>query len=179
MESSGKAAEAMLDQAIRQLQDGSFENAIKGFTACLLVSPDHAAAFRGRATARFQLKDWTGAAADFLRAKELNPDDPENWLGYGMSLALQLQIYPAIGVLDSLIARWPTFVRGHIQLGLLHIKLGAITKGKRALEEALKHEPNLQERRLIETTLNEQSKLDKGRYYRPDFEDLHRKKPNS
>jgi hypothetical protein len=58
----------------------------------------------------------------------------------------------------------------------LHLKIGAIAKGKDLLNEALRRRPSLAERRGIEAALAEQEKLDKKRYYRPDFEALRRPK---
>ncbi len=166
----------MLAQAASQLQSGSFEDAIEGFTACLLVSTDDPSAFRGRAMARFQMKDWKGAEADFRQAKKLEPGEPENALGVAMSLAMRHEIYPAISEFEALLKNNPKFVRGQIQLGLLQIKVGAITKGKEILQAALNQRPTLAERRMIEAALKEQADLDKNRYYRPDFEALRKRK---
>ena len=168
----------MLEQAAQQLNKGSFENAIEAFTACLLVDPKESQALRGRATARFQLKDWSGAEAGFRKALELDSAEPENRLGVAMSLAMRLEVYPAIAEFETLTQQHPDFVRGHIQLALFQIKIGAITKGKSILQEALMHRPSMTERRFIEDTLTEQDKLDKGRYYRPDFEALKKRKSN-
>src|SRR5258708_3412336 len=166
----------MISQAALQLEAGAFEDAIEGFTACLMVSTDEPTAYRGRAMARFQIKDWKGAEADFRKAQDIEPSEPENALGVAMSLAMRHEIYPAIAEFESLLKENPKFVRGQIQLGLLQIKVGAITKGKEILNEALNHRPSLAERRMIETALKEQADLDKNRYYRPDFEALRKRK---
>ncbi len=175
MSESSPARKAILEQAVSQLQCGAFEEATASFTAFLLIEPTDAAAFQGRAVARFQLKDWSAAEADFRKAYSLDSEEPENALGLGMSLAMRLEIYPAIEVLEALLQRRPDFVRGYIQLGLLHLRIGAIAKGKEILEKALQYRPTLLERRLIESTLKEQKALDKNRYYRPDFEALRKK----
>ncbi len=166
----------MLEQASLQLKEGSLESAIEAFSACLLIAPQEASAYRGRATARFQLKDWTGAVSDFKRAQELDPGEPENGLGLGLTLAMQNEVYPAIAVFETVLQKHPDYVRAYIQLGVLHFKLVAIAKGRGYLQEALKHRPTLEERRYIETALKEQDKLDKSRYYRPDFEALRKRK---
>ncbi len=159
----------MLTTAETSLREGSFECAIEEFTAALERSPELAEAYRGRALASFQLKQWAEAQADFARARELNPDDRESWIGLGMSLAMANEIYPAIEIFETLLVRHPDYVRGHLQLGLLYYKLCATAKGRAHLEQALACRPTLAERRLIEQVLGEQAKLDKGRYYRPDF----------
>ena len=168
--------QAMMDQGFEQLQAGSFEDAIDAFTACLAVYPETAKAVLGRAIGRFQMKDWKAAEHDFRRASDLDPEEPESWVGLGMSLAMQSEIYPALEVLEKLLTRFPNFVRGYIQLGLLQIKIGAIPKGREYLQQALQHRPSLPERRLIETILKEQATLDQKRYYRPDFEALRKQK---
>ena len=168
--------QTMLDQGLEQLQAGRFEEAIDSFTACLAVYPETAKAVLGRGIARFQNKDWKAAEVDFRRAKDLDRQDPESQIGLGMTLAMQNQIYPAIDVMEKLIVQFPNFVRGYIQLGMLHTKIGAIPKGRGYLEQALTHRPSLAERQFIESTLKEQSKLDQKRYYRPDFEALRKPK---
>ena len=69
--------------------------------------------------------------------------------------------------------------RTHIQLGLLQFKLCPNAEGRKHMEAALKARPTLEERRLIEKTLKEQKDQDKGRYYRPDFEALHKAEQNN
>src|SRR2546430_2092448 len=92
--------QAMMDQGVEQLQAGRFEDAIDAFTACLTVYPETAKAVLGRAIARFQIKDWKSAEQDFRRANVLDPDEPENGVGLGMSLIMQSEIYPALDVLE-------------------------------------------------------------------------------
>src|SRR5438477_9633890 len=108
---SGQAVQAMLEQAAAQLREGAFEGAIETFSACLAVAPQEASAYRGRATARFQLKDWARAASDFKRAKELDPDEPENDLGLGLTLAMQNDVYGAIKVFEEVLQKHPDYVR--------------------------------------------------------------------
>ena len=176
---SEQALDMMRTEAYQQLREGFFEKSIDSFSACLSLAPEDAGSLQGRAIARFQIKDWAGAESDFSRAKSLAMDDAENWIGYGMTLAMQLKIYPAIAELEAAIAKWPDLVRAYIQLGLLHLKIGAITKGKDMFQEALKHRPTLAERRFIEAQLNEQNKLDAKRFYRPDFHALNMRPQDS
>lgn len=169
----------MLDQGFEQFQAGRFEDAIEAFTACLAVDPETAPAVMGRAIARFQIKDWKAAEQDFRRAGTLDPQNPENGVGLGMSLAMQNEIYPALKTLETVLQRFPEYVRGYIQIGRLYIQIGAIPKGREYLNEGLKHRPSPAERRLIEAALAKQSQLDKKRYSRPDFEALHTKNRTS
>lgn len=157
-----------------RLGEGALEDAIEAFTACLQAQPQDADAYRGRAMARFQLKEWPAAAEDFARAKELAPQEQEHWIGLGLSLAMQSQIYEAIDVFEALLARQPQCVRAHLQLGLLYYQLCITGKGRHHLEAALACRPSPAQRRLIEQVLSDQRKLDNKRYYRPDFEALRR-----
>lgn len=163
-----------LQVASRHLEVGAFEEAIEQFTACLLIEPKIAQACRGRALALVQLKQWQAAAQDFARARELDPDTLDNWVGLGISLASEGQVYRAIAVFDELLAKHPRYARGHIQAGLLYYRICATAKGRRHLETALACRPSPEERQLIERILREQAALDQRRYYRPDFEALRR-----
>jgi len=162
----------ILDQAHTHLKEGQFERAVEEFTACLSSKPDEVSAWRGRGIAQFQLKNWNDAASDFSKARDLDPDDLESGVGLGMSLAMDLKIYPAIDVLETLLERHPHFARGHMQLGLLYFRLCVPAKGHHHMKMALANRPTLTERRIIEKVLNEQKQLDRRRFYRPDFEAL-------
>ena len=167
-----------MEQAYGRLKEGYFEEAIEVFSECLLSEPAEPLAYQGRAMAHFQLKQWKPAAQDFLKAKELNPEDPETWIGLAMSLAMANEIYEAIDIFEQLLSRQPQCIRAHIQLAQLYYRLGVITKGHQQLDKALAARPSLTERRTIEQLKEEQLKLDKKRYYRPDFEALHRANPS-
>ena len=154
------------------LRTGAFEQAIEQFTACVTRDPANAAAYQGRALARFRLKQWPAAVEDFTTARQLDPHDRENGVGLGMSLAMDHRVYEGIAVLEELLAAHPDYARGHIQLGLLYYQLCATRKGREQLDRALACRPSLAERQLIERVLGEQQRLDRQRYYRPDFEAL-------
>ena len=167
-------AASLMEQAYAQLAEGAVEQAVESFTAALCLAPQSLEAFRGRAQANFQLKAWPQAASDFDRARQLDPDDRENWVGCAMSLAMDNKVYEAIDVFETLLTRHPGYARGHLQLGLLYFQLCITDKGRQHLETALACDPTLEERRLIQDVLQRERKLDTGRYYRPDFEALHR-----
>jgi tetratricopeptide (TPR) repeat protein len=155
-----KAVLAMLDQAFDELQAGHFKRSIDTFTACLVVSPREADAFRGRGTAHFELKEWDAAKTNFQRARDINPEDPENWIGLGMSYAMELKLHPAIEVMEASLEKHPAYLRGYLMLGLLLVRIGATAKGKSFLQKALDLGPSNQERRLIETQLSTQDNIE-------------------
>lgn len=162
----------MMEQAYGRLKEGYFEEAVERFSECVLLEPAEPRAYSGRAMGYFQLKQWSLAASDFLKAKELDPSDPENWIGAAMCLAMENQIYEAIRIFEELLSLQPQCVRAHIQLGQLYYRLGVIAKGHAQMELALASRPSLAERREIGRLKGEQLVLDKRRYYRPDFEAL-------
>ena len=162
----------MIEQAYGQLKEGYFEDAAEAFSDCLFLEPAEARAYYGRGMANFQLKKWERAVSDFQKAKELNPEDPENWVSLATSLAASNKIYDAIEVFETLLAKRPQYVRAHIQLAELYYRLGVITKGHRQLEAALQSRPSLSERKTIEELKKIQLTMDKKRFYRPDFEEL-------
>ena len=168
-----------LEQGFSLLREGMFEDAIDTFTTAIALDPACDQALRGRGLARLQLKQYAPAEADFAAAFKSKPADPENAMGLGLSLAVQNRIYDAMKVYEELIAQVPTHVPAHVQLGTLEFKIGAIAKGRDYLNKALTLRPTLAQRRAIEAALKEQEKLDKGRYYRPDFERLNREAPES
>ena len=163
-----------MEQAMTYLQEGRREEAVDLFSSVLRTYPEEAAAYRGRGVAQMQLGHWSSAVSDFTAVKRLAPDDRENRIDLAMSLAKNNQVYPALDEFDTLLIEYPQYVRGHIELGLLHVQLGAIPKGKQQLRQALACQPTRVEREFIEQALKEQNRLDVKRYYRPDFEALHR-----
>ena len=164
----------LMQQAYEQLQEGRIEEAVETFSASLVVAPHQANALRGRGLAYLQLKRWDLAAADFEAVRSLAPDDLDNWVNLATSLSMQPEnMYHAMKVFDELLSTHPDSLQGHWQLGLLHLRLGAIPKGRQHLKQALTCRPTLGQRRQIEAILHEQAALDRKRYYRPDFEALH------
>lgn len=162
-------------QGFAQLGLGEYEGAIEAFSASLAIEPRNSKVLQSRGMAYFKLNQFSKAQADYQAAKEVDAEDPENWIGLGMSLAMQNQVYPALEVLENFLKKNPFHARTNLQLGLLQIKLGAINKGREYLKKALDCRPTMAERRMIESTLSEQTKLDNRRYYRPDFEALRKK----
>ena len=105
-----------------------------------------------------------------------NEEKADDWVNRALDLAREGKVYPAIDALEDLLKRHPDFVQGYIEFGLLYIRVGAIPKGRKVLQEALTHQPTPLERQKIQLILYEQNRLDKKRYYRPDFEALHQQK---
>ncbi len=134
---------------------------------------------RGRGLAYAEQQQWPAAAAQFRQARDLAPEQPENWVDLGVSLAMDNQAYPAMEVFETLLTRQPSYIRGHLELGLLYLRLGAIPKGCQQLEKALSCRPTPEQRQFIQAALREQAKLDRKRWYRPDFEALRKQKKAS
>lgn len=173
------ALDTFMKQAYEQLAEGRFEEAVETFSASLTLDPNAANALRGRGLAYLQLKRWDGAAEDFRAATQLMPDEADNWIDLGISLGMKNEAYQAIDAFEALLARQPHHVRGHLELGLLYLRIGVIPKGREHLQQALAGRPTLEQRRRIESLLHEQDRLDPKRFYRPDFEALHRQRSAS
>ncbi len=176
MNQVGEDVESLSKKGFSQLESGLFEDSIETFSLCLQMELEQAGLYSGRARARFQLKDWASAASDFDRARQLDPNSLEDWVGFGMSLAMGYKIYEAIDVFETLLTQHPNYVQGHVQLGALYFKIGAIAQGRREMEKACASRPTLAQRQMVEQILKEQNQLDKRRYYRPDFEELRRER---
>ncbi len=163
-----------VERAFQYFEAGQYEEAVEQFSASLQAQPGDARAHRGRGLVYLQLQRWSLAAADFDSACHEDPTNLENWVELGISLSLDGKIYQALKVFETLLAREPRYVRGHLELGFLYLKLGAIPKGRQQLELALVCQPTPAQRQAIASVLREQARLDRKRLYRPDFEALHR-----
>jgi len=97
---------------------------------------------------------------------------PEARLDRAQGHMAEARIYEAIGELETLIGEHPAFLPGYIHLGLLHFQIGAIAKGREFMNQALSRASTLEEKGKISAVLREQDRLDRNRYYRPDFEAL-------
>ena len=163
----------LMKQGYEQLQEGASAEAQETFSAALAIEPKSPGALRGLGIAFFQLKQWPSATNAFRKARDLAPEETDNWVDLGVSLAMDTQTYPAMEVFETLLARYPACIRGHVELGLLYLRLGAIPKGRQQLEKVLAYRPTPAQRQFVQSILNDQIKQDKKRAYRPDFEALH------
>ncbi len=164
----------MKQQAYEQLQDGRFEEAVETFSAALSLCPQEAQALRGRGWAYGELNRWTLAEADFRQAKDAAPENSDYVVDWANSLGMDNQVYRALEVFEELLARQPDCLRAHLELGRLHLRLGAIPKGRQCFQQALRCRPSGAQRQQIMAILQEQDRMDRKRYYRPDFEALNR-----
>lgn len=124
-----------------------FEEAIAAYSAVLdLVDPDQPRYWfihYARAICYHQLDDWDPAEADFRRALELNPEQPNvlNYLGY--SLVEQRRSFDeALGMIQRAVAARPD--SGYIvdSLGWVYYRLGRFDEAVAPMERAVELEPN-------------------------------------
>jgi tetratricopeptide (TPR) repeat protein len=71
-----------LDAARGHHRGGRYAEAVADYGRALALDPASAAAYRGRAAARYHLKQYAEAVADFQKAGELAPDQAPNALLY-------------------------------------------------------------------------------------------------
>ena len=174
MSDAAHPSDLLMQQAYEQLQTGRFEEAVETFSTSLSLQPRTAQALRGRGLAYAQLQRWPLAVADFRAVHELAPEDLETWVDLATSMSMiHEQTYQAIEQFEQLLNAHPDCLRGQFELGMLHLRLGAIPKGRQHLQHALACRPSFEQRRQIESILGQQDKLDHKRFYRPDFEALH------
>jgi Tfp pilus assembly protein PilF len=159
MPNISETAKALFDRACKEINNGALDLAVNTFTACIRMIPKEAGPYRGRASTYFQMRHWKAAQADFQRARELDREDPENWVGLGMSLAMDLQILQGINVIGDYLEKHPDYVRAHMLMGLLYLRMGVSHKAKECLEQALALDPTWEEQRLIDSLLNELTML--------------------
>lgn len=124
-----------------------FEEAIAAYSAVLdLVDPDQPRYWfihYARAICYHQLDNWPPAEADFRRALELNPEQPNvmNYLGY--SLVEQRRSFDeALGMIQRAVAARPE--SGYIvdSLGWVYYRLGRYEEAVAPMERAVELEPN-------------------------------------
>jgi tetratricopeptide (TPR) repeat protein len=168
--------EALMQQIRMHFKEGHLKQAHKALDLALAAEPGSVPLLMLRALAQSRQSLWEPAQADFAAARAAAPDDPEAWLGEALCLAARNMVYPAMELFEGMASRFPDFVRGHIQAARFYYKLVVLPKGKAHLDAALAADPSSDERREIEAVLVEQSRLDKKRYHRPDFEGMRRAK---
>ena len=168
--------DAMMEEIGAHFRTGKMVKAQQSLDQALLAFPDDAPLLMLRAMAKFKQRHWETAQADFAAARALDPSDPEAWLGEGVCLAMRSEVYPALDLLENMLALHPEFVRGRIQAARFYYKLVVLPKAKEHLDLALAADPSGDERSEIERLLREQSALDQRRYHRPDFESMRREK---
>ncbi|HEV7344968.1 MAG TPA: tetratricopeptide repeat protein [Devosia sp.] len=96
-----------------------------------------------RGIAYERAKEWPKAEADFLKALELNPDQPAvlNYLGYSW-IDQDMNLEPALEMIEKAVAAQPQ--DGYIvdSLGWAFYKLGRIDEAVETLEQAVLLRPN-------------------------------------
>src|SRR5206468_2647032 len=64
----------LLDAARLAYQNGSFEEAAANFERALKIDPENPLTYNALGSARFRMRQWSLAVAQFSRAIELKPD---------------------------------------------------------------------------------------------------------
>ena len=127
--------------------DEQFVDAAEAYTKALAITGgDHPADWRFyyvRGIAYERAKQWPKAEADFLRALELNPDQPAvlNYLGYSW-IDQDMHLIEALAMIEKAVEAQPQ--DGYIvdSLGWAFYKLGRIDEAVATLERAVLLRPN-------------------------------------
>lgn len=168
--------DALMGQIQAGFAEGRYMKVQKDLDLALAAEPDDVPLLMLRALAQTKQSLWEGAQKDFAKARALDPEDPETWLGEGLCLAMRQDVYAALELLEGILVRQPNFVRGHIQVARYYFKLCVSNKGQAHLKQALALDPSADERREIESISKEEAVLDQTRLYRPDFEALRKQR---
>ena len=88
-------------------------------------------------------KDWPAAEADFLKALELNPDQPQvlNYLGYSW-IDKDMHLDEALGMIEKAVEAVPQDGFVVDSLGWAFYKLGRLDEAVETLEKAVQLQPN-------------------------------------
>lgn len=127
--------------------DEQYVKAVEAYTKALEITGGDAPAdwrfYYVRGIANERAKLWPAAEADFLKALELNPDQPSvlNYLGYSW-IDMDMNLDEALGMIEKAVEAQPQ--DGYIvdSLGWAFYKLGRIDEAVETLERAVMLRPN-------------------------------------
>ena len=127
--------------------DEQYEDAAEAYTKALEItggdSPADWRFYYVRGIANERAKHWPQAEADFLKALDLNPDQPSvlNYLGYSW-IDMDMNLDEALGMIEKAVAAQPQ--DGYVvdSLGWAFYKLNRIDEAVETLERAVMLRPN-------------------------------------
>ncbi|MGV3576037.1 MAG: tetratricopeptide repeat protein [Devosia sp.] len=127
--------------------DEQYVEAVDAYTKALEITGGDAPAdwrfYYVRGIANERAKLWPAAEADFLKALELNPDQPSvlNYLGYSW-IDMDMNLDEALGMIEKAVEAQPQ--DGYVvdSLGWAFYKLGRIDEAVETLERAVMLRPN-------------------------------------
>ncbi|WP_051961194.1 tetratricopeptide repeat protein [Devosia riboflavina] len=127
--------------------DEQYEDAADAYTKALEITGGESPAdwrfYYVRGIANERAKHWPQAEADFLKALDLNPDQPSvlNYLGYSW-IDMDLNLDEALGMIEKAVEAQPQ--DGYVvdSLGWAFYKLGRIDEAVETLERAVMLRPN-------------------------------------
>jgi tetratricopeptide (TPR) repeat protein len=148
IQSHPRNTDLLLAQGMLEDEIGDQSAAISAYRRLLEVDPNHPYALNNLAYRLAEQPDQVDEALKLAqRAKELLPEDPavDDTIGWAF---YRKGLYPiAVSHLERAVAKAPT-ARRRYHLAMAYFQAGSRAKGERALEEALKMDPNLPEATL-------------------------------
>lgn len=149
-EQRGRAADALVLQAVVQAVRGKDADALKSSGLAVKIAPQHFDAQFTYGRALYSTGDMPGAAKAFRRAVALNPRDARTLFFLGTTLEKTGDFDDALSFYRRLIAIEPQAAEGHLGAGTLLIRRGGADgdEGIKELERAVSIDGNLYEARV-------------------------------
>jgi len=132
---------ALMTLADSYFESGNFRAARQMADRVAAVEPSHTGALNLIGMLQLVPRDYEGAEATFLRALTAKPDDPESLANLALALYGQGETETAIGILERVIARHPTFAVAHLYLGRIYLSEKRPNEAAAALQRAAELRP--------------------------------------
>jgi len=129
------AAESLSQQGFALYKAGKIQDALETLNQAVALGPNHAVSYLYRGYVHLYNNDWPAVAADFNRAKDLDPANPEIHYQIGRMLHKSLDYFQAIQPLNFAIqckpdyeAAWELLADCYLRFGSADIARGVYQK---------------------------------------------------
>ncbi|MEW9530218.1 tetratricopeptide repeat protein [Microbispora sp. NPDC049125] len=136
---------AVLFATLSIIRNTTWKNTETIMSDAIAKEPGVAFVHNSRGIARFRDGDYAGAAADFQRTTELDPDFMLAYHYLGMIKYTNGDYAGALAELDYVVSRLPTFAPGYSERGKTKIALKDYAGAQQDLSMAITYDPNLAE----------------------------------
>jgi tetratricopeptide (TPR) repeat protein len=131
-----------IDKGNKQLEEESYRAALKSFNLHLKEEGDHYQAFLGKAISYRKMGEYTRSHAEFVRALELSPDNPELLSEKAVTFFQEKKIEEAIALFDRARKLDPENPYRHSSLAFAQAKAGFMFEAIEHYEKAVQLDPD-------------------------------------